>query len=485
MCRLATGELGFAGVHVAVLRTGKVILFSYDPSRENSLEFALWRLWDPVFGFESESTQVHNRNVFCAGHSFLPDGRLLVSGGQSYNFFPFVKSGADHDLHTFEPQTKSWTRHADMPAARWYPTCVALPNGLTLIAGGHAVRFRPIGANNDEYELFDWRTNSCSAPKRFNPGYDDLAYPFLKVLSDRSLNGLLFVHAQDTTRLFDLNSLAWKPQFFVTQNPGSRTYPHQGACVVLPLDDKWPTISKILVVGGEGEGDRASARAEIFQFDGSKIDSCYWRNPAGGHPAHERFMGDAVLLPDGNVLVINGASRGVADASYEPVMETELFNSTTESWSKLAQLNRPRLYHSAAVLLPDARVLISGNTHHFNPGNPVEDGTLEIFSPPYLYNGPRPWLQSTDGRMAYNSRHIITSPEAQQIDRVALVRPGSTTHTNNMEQRLVNLTIDQRTDTEIVVRTPVNQTLAPLGFYMLFIIDNAGRPSTASFVQLA
>ena len=76
------------------------------------------------------------RNLFCSGHCFLPDGRLLVAAGQSWNFATQGIWGADHDIHTFDPTTESWSRYEDMPAARYYPTCVTLPDGIALICGG-------------------------------------------------------------------------------------------------------------------------------------------------------------------------------------------------------------------------------------------------------------------------------------------------------------------------------------------------------------
>lgn len=482
----ATGEwivqaatLGFAGVHAALLHTGRVLFFSYDPEQENTLERGFWELWEPDQG--PSGVRVHDRNFFCAGHCFLADGRLLVSGGQSYNWFPFVKEGADHDVHTFDPVSETWTRHERMPGARWYPTCVVLPNGDGLMAGGHATRFRPTGAINDEYELFSWQTNQKSKPRRFNPGHID-AYPFLAVLPDGSGSGTLFAFSRNEARLFSLEEQTWNPTIFQTHSCYWRTYNKQGAFVVLPLLPDEPERVRVMVIGGGGADGKATSSAELFEFNRASPSDSRWRCPTGGDMRFRRFMSDALLLPDGTVLVVNGAGAGHADESQDPVMAAEIFDPRDESWHLVASINRPRMYHSAALLLPDARVVVSGNTEHWNKNNKVEERTLEVFNPPYLFKGARPVIQSAPAEIFYAGEIQITV--SGSVASIAILRAGSTTHTNNMDQRYAGLAIVRRTGDQLTVRTPSNGTVAPPGFYMLFAVSETGVPSIAKFVRL-
>ena len=119
-----------AGIHAAVLPTGKVLHYSYPHS---GLGSEAW-LWDPQTGTLVPAPI--NRNVFCGGHSFLPDGKLLVTGGTD----PLSPQGPPpfgiKDLHTFDPLTESWTYVGDMQVGRWYPTNVTLPDGRILILSG-------------------------------------------------------------------------------------------------------------------------------------------------------------------------------------------------------------------------------------------------------------------------------------------------------------------------------------------------------------
>jgi hypothetical protein len=193
-------------------------------------------------------------------------------------------------------------------------------------------------------------------------------------------------------------------------------------------------------------------------------------------------MSDAVLLPNGTVLVVNGAAEGVADDSKQPVMAAELFDPRDESWQTLALLNRPRQYHSAALLLPDARVVISGHTEHWNPGHGIEETTLDVYSPPYLFNGPRPTIESAPSKMFYGEQHDITI--TGNAGSVALLRAGSSTHTKNMDQRYVGLLL-QYEDNRLVVTAPSSGAVAPAGYYMLFVVNPRGVPSIAKWVLIA
>ena len=135
----------------------------------------------------------------------------------------------------------------------------------------------------------------------------------------------------------------------------------------------------------------------------------------------------------------------------------------------------PRLYHSAATLLPDGRVLSTGGNGHPTP---------EAFSPPYLFKGPRPTLTAVPSTIGYGQSFSVQSPDARaNITKVTLIRITSVTHAFNQNQRLSVLSFTPGPGALDIV-APANANIAPPGHYLLFIVDGSGVPSIGSIVQL-
>ncbi|MGA7217642.1 MAG: galactose oxidase-like domain-containing protein [Candidatus Sulfotelmatobacter sp.] len=134
-----------------------------------------------------------------------------------------------------------------------------------------------------------------------------------------------------------------------------------------------------------------------------------------------------------------------------------MYDPATGQWTVLAPQAIQRTYHSTAVLLPDGRVISSGSDN----GASTEQ-TYEISSPPYLFKGERPIIQSAPTSLAYNQVFTITSANASTITRVALVRPGATTHADDFDERYVDLTFTTISGM-IKVTAPPNASQAPPG----------------------
>ena len=135
------------------------------------------------------------------------------------------------------------------------------------------------------------------------------------------------------------------------------------------------------------------------------------------------------------------------------------------------------MYHATALLLPDARVLSAGQ----------DFVTLqrhgEIFSPPYLFRGARPGIDGAPATVSHGGRLQITSAEASDLSTVVLIRPGSSTHEVDTDQRFVPLSFSV-SGTTVTADVPSDVDLAPPGYYMLFAVNRAGVPSVAPWVRL-
>jgi hypothetical protein len=155
----------------------------------------------------------------------------------------------------------------------------------------------------------------------------------------------------------------------------------------------------------------------------------------------------------------------------------ELYDPATGVWTPMAAHQASRMYHATALLLPDGRVLCAGQ----------DDGSLarfgEIFSPPYLFRGARPTITASPASVALGGQLQFTSPEAADLTKVVLIRPGSNTHEIDGNQRSVPVTFTV-SGTTVTAQVPAGVNVAPPGYYMLFALNRLGVPAVAPWVQL-
>ena len=203
-----------------------------------------------------------------------------------------------------------------------------------------------------------------------------------------------------------------------------------------------------------------------------------WRQTAS--MAFPRTEHNLTVLPDGTVLVTGGSRNSDVGDTAAAVLEGELWSPTTETWTTMAAMQTPRMYHSTALLLPDGRVLVAGGGRDFPE---VDQPSAEIYSPPYLFKGPRPTISSAPGSIHYATGFSVATPDGARIAAVSLVRLGAVTHAFNQNQRFVPITF-QPSAGGLTVQAPGSANLAPPGNYMLFIVDTNGVPSTAAMVSL-
>jgi len=190
------------------------------------------------------------------------------------------------------------------------------------------------------------------------------------------------------------------------------------------------------------------------------------------------------------VLATGGNSSGASLVDLNNgVYPAEQWDPATGQWKTLAAMQVTRQYHSTALLLPDGRVLSSGGGIC---GTCDQVGYLaknaQIFSPPYLFQSDgtpaqRPTIDAAPTTTFYGAAMNIATGNPASITKVALVRLGAVTHSNNMEQRYIPLTFTADS-TSLTATAPANANIAPPGVYMLFIIDANGVPSVARMVTL-
>jgi hypothetical protein len=171
------------------------------------------------------------------------------------------------------------------------------------------------------------------------------------------------------------------------------------------------------------------------------------------------------------------------------VYAAEQWKPATGQWTTLASMQVTRQYHSTALLLPDGRVLSAGGGLCGTcDAVGYEAKNAEIFSPPYLFTtgntlASRPTISSAPTSVDYGATMRVGTPSPSAIRKVALVRLGSVTHSDNMEQRYIPLSF-RRGTSRVTATAPANANIAPPGMYMLFILDSNGVPSVARMVSI-
>ena len=130
-------------VHSALLPTGKILYFDRLAHHSDTVP----RLWDPVTGVVTE-TPHPGAELFCSGHTFDGQGRLLLFGGHNMGDGFGLGTTFAYDHATGQFQTLP-----PMNAGRWYPTATTLGNGDTLVIAGTITP----GVENRLPQVFDTR----------------------------------------------------------------------------------------------------------------------------------------------------------------------------------------------------------------------------------------------------------------------------------------------------------------------------------------
>ncbi|MFY9264778.1 MAG: galactose oxidase-like domain-containing protein, partial [Solirubrobacterales bacterium] len=479
-------------VFSALLPSGKILYWDWKLTARPGVDFAEPEstrvfLWDPVTmnGVRKDiPVGPGAANLFCAGFTHLPNGDLLVAGG-NFDDPTGLPDGDDSDSEPdtsyndgtkttfiFNWQTESWTPGPTMDRERWYPSLAALATGETLILGGDPKlepgqpNYQPGPARPEVFtaqftdggdpdtEPDDYTGAGSSIRRLTNLNHSSPAdgtppswrlYPFLYP----SLDGRVLYLGPDSSAFTIDADGAGASTYSGERDTTNRTY------------GTWaPTGKGTAIVNG---GDDAAWEGAPEKFGASKtgtrVESAaggLTKTPIAEMSDHRRFH-YLTTLPDGKVLATGGMDSTVKDTSVcglpenEPnpgcdyalvnpahaVRQAELYDPAADSWSSLASATRNRMYHSMAMLLPDGRVISGGggicgtcNWFHHNYYEP----NFEIFQPPYLWSGSgaraaRPSITgatplAAPGGGSFSSEFLAPAPYGSQFS-VGYNRGGS------------------------------------------------------------
>jgi hypothetical protein len=462
-------------VHTALLHTGKVLLFAgsgNDPTNVGSTnDSAVWDIGSGTFSHPVSPRDSAGGviDLFCAGQSFLRDGRLMVAGG-TLQYDPF--EGLTAAL-LFNPATERWVHVASMNTGRWYPTALTLGSGSVLAVSGLTTG----GSLNVQPELSSASPTSGTAWSIYPPtGSNFPLYAHLFLLSNGSLffsGGSMGGNWGTSPRLLTLPTSPTQP---ITETPvsglASAASGDQAASVLLPPAQN----QRVMIMGGGDYSTGMAVNRVAFTSDLTAANPVYSPGPSLNYA---RMHLSAVLLPDRTVFVCNGSAMN--ENTSTSALPAEIYNPATNTWTVVETQTVPRVYHSNAFLLPDGRVASVGG----NPQRGTNELRIEVYSPSYM-SRTRPVIVSAPTSITYGNTFVIQTQQTSTIKWASLIRPSATTHSCDTEQRLVDLPIIRRQSaTRMTVSVDSRPNLAPPGWYMLFLTDTANVPSTAAWVRLS
>ena len=546
-----------------------------------------------------------SNDLFCGAQIQMADGNVLFISGTS-RYYPGENFEGSKQSNLYDWQTGKWSTLGKMKEGRWYPSLVPLKDGKIAIFSG--LKFGKPGQITPTVEVYD------PAKKKFH--YIDLTY-----VEDSPYNTRIEYNEEE----YGINVKAYDgidlyPRAFPTAD-GRILLTGDGAGK-FPLQVHASKKSYLMTIGEDSDGnineetvkfDLPPERTELAKVYGTALGDPnrpgdvlslggmigtndinlgrsfnpdpdptvpkisrsleHWISPE--HSGTEngkweifkdflpkpRAMNMAVILPNKEILVINGGEYAEYKPTYTPSLMT--FDPSAKGSYKLTEMNPgklPRLYHNSAILLPDARVLSiggnpsragrqkdgnvridvipnppanagfdakyyqiaelvdkegnpkpfdekeyldhpqdfflkedyeahqAGNLKELLPFVPAEIKQAEIFSPPYLFTpGERPEIAQAPETLNYGQGGTISVKNATNNGSVVLIALGSTTHSLDYGQRfaeakITNVTLG--TESSIDFTTPDNANLYPPGYYMMFYVNDSGKPSVAKMVKL-
>ena len=494
------------GDHIALLPTGKVLLFSFErvtdnPQQEPAPTQTIGKenagrayLWDPSLGTGLNAfkavpppvvdlpdglNQPRPAPLFCAGHAYLPNGMVAVFGG---NFGGNNGAGAKFVM-VFDPWHEKWLSQQDMAVGRWYPSVVETAEGRELVMSGQT----ELGWGTATPLIEQFPANGSAVPlgKDYTEGNPSevwkgsqapfrMDYPHLFSLND----GKVYAFGRDADQQY-----AFDPKTQVrTQLPnrpdgGMREY---GSAVALPNGTKGP--DSVLILGGDKDDPNT------YLFSGGRWTKSTPR-------AFGRNMDDTLILPDGTLITLNGSygirNYGFGDLNPNSILKYRQveMRDAAGKWTLGPAERLPRGHHSNAVLLPDGRIMVTGDELQELANNPdinnrAVNGTIEIYEPAYLFKGPRPELTSVPEHPVGYNQYFSVGTSSTGITKAVLVAPITSTHSVDTSQRYLEVPIVNTARNQLLLKSPDSAQAAPPGYYMLFLLDAKGVPSIAKWVHL-
>ncbi|XP_047320709.1 LOW QUALITY PROTEIN: putative aldehyde oxidase Art an 7 [Impatiens glandulifera] len=443
---------------------------------------------------------------WCSSGGVLMDGSLISTGGfrDGQRAVRFLSPCSDCDWQE-NPQglsVKRWYNLIYLFGFK-YSTQEKLEDGSFVVVGGR-------GEYSYEFVKGDTLENEIkSIDLPFLLQTKDLVennlYPFVYLLPD----GSLFIFANN--RAITIDPQTGKTLRYLPTLPGgSRNYPASGMSALLPLKVTGGVLSsspEVLVCGGNTKDAFTLASKRIYS---PALLDCGRIRLSDAKPKWEiemmpsrRVMGDMLILPNAELLILNGAKMGSSGwrSADEPNLRPVVYNPDKKAGNRFKEMNPtdiPRMYHSSSAVLPDGKILVAGSntnpTYDFlNQTKFKTELRVEKFTPHYLdpiLDKHRPEISElfSQSRLRYGRKFslavIMSDMNVDEEDlKVTMLSPPFTTHGYSHNQRMVVLDVIHLVGSHLTVTAPPNARIAPPGYYLLHVVHR-GVPSKGMWVRI-
>ncbi|EKJ68902.1 hypothetical protein FPSE_10928 [Fusarium pseudograminearum CS3096] len=463
--------------------SGKVVIWSayrYDAFQGTNPRggFTLTSIWDPKTNVISNRNVTNNKHdMFCPGISMDGEGQIVVTGGN------------DAKKTTILNPNGEWVPGPDMQIARGYQSSATTSDGRVFTIGGSWSG--PRGGKNGE--IYDPKARTwTSLPKCLvGPMLTKDKEGVYKADNHAWLfgwkKGSVFQAGPSTAMnwYYTARGTQGDTKAAGTRRKNGRVDPDSmnGNCVMYDALD-----GKILTYGGATSYQKAPATANAHVLaiaePGAVAQTYLVGNNGAGNYA--RVFHTSVVLPDGNVFITGGQSYSNPFTDTNAQLTPEMYIPTTHEFKTQQPNTIPRTYHSMSLLLPDATVFNGGgglcgscSSNHFD---------AQIYTPQYLLDGngnlaTRPKITAVSANTAkIGSTITVTANSA--IKSASLIRYGTATHTVNTDQRRIPLALTGAGTNKYSFKIPNDSGIALPGYWMLFVLNNAGVPSVASTIKV-
>ncbi|MDQ1028993.1 hypothetical protein QF035_006575 [Streptomyces umbrinus] len=379
------------------------------------------------------------------------------------------------DAYEFDPVAEKYIKVDPMNEARWYPTLTTLSDGKILSLSGLDEIGQLVPGKNEVYDPKTKKWTYTKGVRQFP------TYPAISLMQ----NGKLFYSGanagygpDDVGRdpgIWDLKS----NKFNKLKGMSDPKLLETAGTVLLPpaQDEKYMVIGG----GGVGESEQSSKKTRIIDLldDDPKFVDGPELEKGTRYPQYS-------ILPNDDVLV-SGGSEDYRGRGASNILQARMYDSKTNDFKRVADPLVGRNYHSGSILLPDGRVMFFGSDSLYADKANTKPGKfeqrVEIYTPPYLYQGSRPSLSGGPKTIERGGSGTFTSQHASSIKTARLIRPSASTHVTDVDQRSIALDFTKTKD-GIEVTVPKSRNLVESGWYMLFVTDDQGTPSKAQWVKI-